>query len=406
MVSNIENAIVRIWDGKLGVVGGGVLVQQDQVLTCAHVLPDSDLQDIFIDFPLVDSRKKLKARIIERLEGHDLALVKVIDVLPENTRPLEFERNRPVASHSFSVYGFPDGRDGGGWSFGKILRKNSKGYYQIEADTSYSPEQGYSGSLVWDETSSVVMGILSETDRDVARTKTAYVIPVNLILSVFPHLETVLEENKDRIQYACYISYPNDFGAQGNRVRDFARKLANALECDIKSLLDYPVFFDSEHLDLSDDMEKALCESVCLIVILTPKYFRHTSPLCAMEFKAMEQLEKKRFEKLSRRFDNISFIIPVLPYSRDILPMTSIGTRKNYDFRDMTVTEDPSTHPKYARLIREIAEHIYRCYSVLENGIDQSNWEKCSNFSFPVLDKHDKLFSHIHHHFGFPGRHK
>ncbi|MBI3302336.1 MAG: hypothetical protein HYZ72_09725 [Deltaproteobacteria bacterium] len=49
-------------------------------------------------------------------------------------------------------------------------------------------------------------------------------------------------------------------------------------------------------------IEKALCESVCMIVVFTPTYFSGTHFYCVREYKAMVELEKRRLGSLLKLY--------------------------------------------------------------------------------------------------------
>src|SRR5262245_32936814 len=75
MSEQLKPAIVRIFNPSDEIVGGGFLVSECHIITCAHVVnlavrrsksnTDKPEGEIGLDFPLIDSDQKLKAEVIE-----------------------------------------------------------------------------------------------------------------------------------------------------------------------------------------------------------------------------------------------------------------------------------------------------------------------------------------------------
>jgi trypsin-like peptidase len=401
MPHDFEKSIVRIHHQQGGIVGAGFLTIGRQVVTCAHVIsnsfgfydvpPEAPAGDIRLDFPLIPPAHFLIARVIAWQPDNDVALLQIIDDLPPQVHITSLFKFHDITAHEFHVYGFPEGRDYGLWSFGRILGPNARGYIQIESETSHTVRQGFSGSLVWDATRQQIVGIIIEADRNAKETQTAYFLPINAIIDSFPQLETTSQQEDNGIRYACFISYPNDMGIQGQLVREFAESINSALAVELGGLFDKPIFFDKEHMHENNDLARAMCESACFLMIFTPKYFNEKTPLCTLEYKAMQELESRRLGLIDNVPKNMSFIIPVRPYSRDILPMNVIGQRQDYDFHEMTLTGNLRAHQQYGPLVRQLAEHIFKCYQLLENCSEDS-YSECSEFRLPALDQVRDLF--------------
>src|SRR5262245_18050314 len=98
----LKQALVRIFTPSDEIVGGGFLVSERHIITCAHVVnlafrrsksnPDKPDREITLDFPLIASGQKLKADVIEwfppeelhHLTGkpQDIAVLKLIEDPP------------------------------------------------------------------------------------------------------------------------------------------------------------------------------------------------------------------------------------------------------------------------------------------------------------------------------------
>lgn len=396
MLNDFEKAIVRIYHQQGGIIGAGFLTVDRQIVTCAHVISSSfglldipleaPLEDIHLDFPLIRPAHALTARVTGWQPELDVALLQIREELPPQVYATSLFRFQEIADHEFHVYGFPEGRDYGLWSFGRILGPNAKGYIQMESETAHIVRQGFSGSLVWDATKRQIVGIITEADRNARETQTAYFLPVNAIIESFPHLGNTHGHEENQLQYACFMSYPNDVGIQGQLVREFAEAIYDALSVELGGLLDESIFFDREHIHGSNGIAQAICGSACFLMIFTPKYFNVRTPLCTLEYKAMLELEASRLRAISQVPQDISFIIPVRPYSRDVLPMNVIGNRRDYDFREMTLAGNLRSHPRYGPLIRELAEHIFKCYRLIKDN-DELTQARCSEFRLPAVDQ-------------------
>jgi hypothetical protein len=400
MSDDFTKSIVRIYCQQ-DIVGAGFLTLDRQIVTCAHVISnsfgvsdipvDAPVGDIRLDFPLVSPEKFLSARVVVWKPDRDIALLQIIDELPQMICLTPLRKFEDIAGHEYLVHGYPDGGDDGKWSRGMILGPNAKGYFQIESGTYYTVRQGFSGSLVWDVTLQMIAGIIVAADRNAKETKTAYFLSINEIIESFPQLETISPKENDGIQYSCFISYPNDIGVQGQLVREFAEAIFDALSVELGGLLDKPIFFDREHINGNDDIAKAMCKSACFLMIFTPKYFSERTPLCALEYKAMQDLESVRLRSISNVPSDMSFIIPVRPYSRDVLPMNVLGQRRDYDFHEMTLTGNLRSHPQYGLLVKQIAEYIFTCYRLIES-CDEDLCDKCFEFRLPAMEQVRSLF--------------
>lgn len=97
------------------------------------------------------------------------------------------------------------------------------------------------------------------------------------------------------IRYGCFFSY-----AQGKHdlMNKFKTGLADALRCYLEPYFDNEdeLFIDSDQLGGGDDIDRriarAMCESVAMVLIYTPKYEAHT--YTRREYAAMQLLEAER----------------------------------------------------------------------------------------------------------------
>lgn len=182
-------------------------------------------------------------------------------------------------------------------------------------------------------------------------------------------------------KYSCFISYCH---GQYDLVKEFIRQITEALQGSIDSYLDQEVYIDERlgpGYHYNEELAQAICQSICMIVIYTPKYESHS--YCKREYIAMERIEKKRLELLADRSNNMGMIIPIIFRGEETDIPPRIKDRIHfYDFRDFTLaTQEIKRNSKYAGEIERIAEIIHRFSKLFrERGIDPC---ECDSFSLP-----------------------
>ena len=200
-------------------------------------------------------------------------------------------------------------------------------------------------------------------------------------------------------KHACFISYRH---GQHHYMKSIIDDLYAALSSELEPLIpcEVPVFKDTARLKGGAYLEKnkaqALCESACLIVVYVPIYLNREHTYCAREFRAMEQLEKKRYEALTAAADKSrSLIIPIVYRKYNIHKL--IGDRVFVDFQDF----DPgrrkmSKTRRYNDEIKKIAEYIYERYTLL-SGLSADPCNNCEEFELPKADSYEvqKLLNSI-----------
>lgn len=188
------------------------------------------------------------------------------------------------------------------------------------------------------------------------------------------------------IKYSCFISYRHD------SVK-IARDFQDDLENELSLLINLPIYRDEERLRPGDFFNKALasalCQSACMVMIYIPRYFDEHSVYCAREFKAMEQLETQRIEKLKKNGGDSSsgLIIPVVYRGLEILPQKISSNRHFHNFEPYFLGgKTLKNNRKYLTSIKNIANYIfYRCQDL--NGLPTDPCEDCGDFEIPTKSK-------------------
>lgn len=185
-------------------------------------------------------------------------------------------------------------------------------------------------------------------------------------------------------KYACFISYCH---GQYDLTRGFIDQLKLALKAELEPLLDEEVYIDEERLKpgyrYNEKLALAICQSVCMIVVYSPRYERHV--YCGREFTAMELLEHARRQLLGGSPTKAAqgLIIPVIFRGEADLPVRITQDRHYADFSQFTLAgADISRNPQYVAEIRKIAQVIYEHYQTFAAaGADVCS--TCDTFALP-----------------------
>jgi hypothetical protein len=169
------------------------------------------------------------------------------------------------------------------------------------------------------------------------------------------------EEGEVAIRYGCFFSYAH---GRYELMNKFKGALADALRCYLEPYFDTEdeLFIDTEQLGGGDDLDsriaRAMCESVTMVLIYTPKYEAHA--YTRREFAAMRQLEAERsawYPMPSR------LIIPVIMTKHPAqLPPQITDSSLYVDFSRFTMaTADLKANPDFLpdidKMVKRIATH-------------------------------------------------
>jgi tetratricopeptide (TPR) repeat protein len=194
--------------GMVGVVaagdtpGAGFLVDERHAVTCAHIINDALGRDsldperpssvIDLNFPFADRSVVVPATVVAWRpvgSGHgDIAVLELQRDAPLAARPVRMVDANDVQGHAFVAWGFPLERAGEIFADGTIQRRRGDDRIQISANSGVgqSVRQGFSGTAVWDTSLGGVIGMVVTAD---ATTRTAYLLPTDVIAEVWPSLQ-------------------------------------------------------------------------------------------------------------------------------------------------------------------------------------------------------------------------
>jgi WD40 repeat protein/S1-C subfamily serine protease len=255
MPESIEAALIRVRTAQKEIVGAGFLVGERQLLTCAHVViqaleldePPADLPSttISFDFPFLAPQNFCHAKVIFWQpigdDGNgDIAVLEVLDELPVGAKAVRFVPAEDVWEHPFRVFGFPAGFDNGVWATGRLLGRQANNWLMIEdiKGTGMAITPGFSGAPVWDTQLQGVVGMVVAASR-FTETKTAFVLPTNILHQVWSSLAVYPEEPRNPYKGLQPFRQDDatDFFGREELIETISGKLKNIL---LASVVDGP----------------------------------------------------------------------------------------------------------------------------------------------------------------------
>ncbi|GAA6623004.1 eIF2A-related protein [Scytonema sp. NUACC26] len=208
MVAPLESCLVRIYAKSGNVIGGGLLVSPNFIITCAHVistalgLPEDSTvipdQTVLLDFPLLEEEKQLlEARVVfwrpcnPNDKYEDIAGLELKTPVPAEATPMWLLPSEDLSGHHFQTCGFPFGEPNGAWATGVLRGRTAKGWVQLEdvKQQGFNLEPGFSGAPIWDDTLGRVVGIAVEgryNNRPEA--KVGFMIPAKILVAAWDKL--------------------------------------------------------------------------------------------------------------------------------------------------------------------------------------------------------------------------
>lgn len=183
------------------------------------------------------------------------------------------------------------------------------------------------------------------------------------------------------VRYGCFFSYAH---GRYELMNKFKTALSDAIRCYLEPYIDHEdeLFIDTEQLGGGDDLDlriaRAMCESVAMILIYTPKYEAH--PYTRREFAAMQLLEQERsawYPMPSR------LTIPVIMTKHpNKLPPQIANSTMYVDFSHFTMaTTDLKSNPDFLPDIKKIVDRIAMHYELQKKYTPAGH--DCNQFKLP-----------------------
>jgi hypothetical protein len=183
---------------------------------------------------------------------------------------------------------------------------------------------------------------------------------------------------------ACFISY-----CHGERelMTTFINQLKSALESSLEPYMDERVVIDTTRLaagyNYNEALAEAICQSICMVAVLVPKYFEHA--YCRRELEAMKRIETERFNLLGTAATHgRGLIIPIILRGEITdLPPAIKDHIHCADFSKFTTAYPPlATTDKFVQDIERIARFIYEMRKQFRRRLLNPSRD-CSRFVLP-----------------------
>ncbi len=197
----LKQSAVCLWGNSKGQnkpKGAGVLISDQYILTCAHVVKEclvaeenkskNPLQEtVNITFPFSKESANYKAKVIFYEESSnqrgDVAGLQLLAPKPEDTKPTMLYVTAEFWGKEFRIFGFPQPYDEGVWASGEFRDEAANAWIQVEdKQQGRGIRQGFSGSGVWHSELGCIVGIMSAATTT---GKTAFLIPTHILNKVW-----------------------------------------------------------------------------------------------------------------------------------------------------------------------------------------------------------------------------
>ncbi|MGV8175176.1 MAG: FxSxx-COOH system tetratricopeptide repeat protein, partial [Methanothrix sp.] len=253
MDEQAKTSIVRIYrrqGERAWPIGCGFLANARTILTCRHVIsealrPETDLmgKEVELDFPFPHGSALLKARVIIVFEKPDLAKLELLSSLPETATPMPLSMDMDLWLHPYSAYGITLQERDGFWDNGEIKSSIADRTLQLESESVYKIEQGFSGTAVWDDEIKRAVGMVAKIDIDPQTkvTKAAFAIPMADILEECPELRPLADTTQSKLPLPFIWNMPlqrnHNFTGRKDILADLALALRSGERGDWKQAL-------------------------------------------------------------------------------------------------------------------------------------------------------------------------
>lgn len=187
--------------------------------------------------------------------------------------------------------------------------------------------------------------------------------------------------------HSCFISYRHTKGYKG-QVETL--RIVDELKAELEMLVAEEVYRDTERLKGADfyneSLARAICRSVCMVVLFWPTYFDDAHLFCAREFKAMEKLEAQRLRLLPADEQLHGLILILALRNFDQIPAEIKKQRLCKDFESYTLKRNLRWDPRFRADMKEIASYIAgRCRAF--GQLPAETFTGCAAFSLPSEDE-------------------
>jgi hypothetical protein len=190
---------IRIENARGMIRGAGILLDSRYVLTCAHVVTQEHVDDLYVHFDgslmipaasaTIVSRGPLPGNNDDKYDIGDVAVLKL--AVPVTGVPRPVLRRTWRWDQGVRMFGFPGGVGLGEWVQASVAGPSSHpdAWVQLEVKSAARVEQGFSGAAVIDNETGDVIGMVVAVDRKDDGV-TCWMIEVRMIRIYAPLVDT------------------------------------------------------------------------------------------------------------------------------------------------------------------------------------------------------------------------
>jgi hypothetical protein len=192
----------RIVESDGTILGTGLLISYNQVLTCAHVLSEETgppTEDFVIEFPRSRRQVPVLGRVAAEgwlpVQGGDLAILEFDGRLDDNLiRPARLGLANGARGRAALAYGHPDDAPDGLWARVDVLDSTGGERIQLVPRPGLEVDRiarGFSGGPVLDEVTASVIGIVVSTLRE-PQWVAGWMIPMEVVARHLRQVQDVM----------------------------------------------------------------------------------------------------------------------------------------------------------------------------------------------------------------------
>ena len=220
--------LVKVYLADDYLSGAGFLVDDEHVVTCAHVLTyDQQQQErpdhaLSVAFQYAGVRRRIPATLVDEgwmprhpeTRAGDVAVLKLHGPLPSDARPAPLRTAAyGTGGHTFAVYGYPKPHDDGVPTTGVVIGPAGDGLLSLlTVEGGRRIEQGFSGAPLWDATIGAVIGMVREVEPRDEDARQAYAMDVDNIAGVWPPLDDLVNRSYGHIVDPTLLALVDDAG--------------------------------------------------------------------------------------------------------------------------------------------------------------------------------------------------
>jgi V8-like Glu-specific endopeptidase len=260
----VNPIIARIYNSNDIIIGTGFLISPHRLLTCAHVVMQAlgiekttGMPQDLIKFDL-PRHLTLTAKVIfwqpcSEIEnaqyGEDIAVLEIIEPRSFNETVLSLLPINTNEKQQINIFGFPEGYNNGVWTENELRDLIYNGWLQMNQIklSDRIVERGFSGSPVWNQDKTAIIGMVTASDlgNQENKTATAFAIPSSVLIDAclkFLELQDILLELDLKTVKKAYTEC---------RQPDLDKPIPETIQEMIISFVDEAKFNENKNLDLN-----------------------------------------------------------------------------------------------------------------------------------------------------------